>query len=82
VNILHFIIRQVPKWVRGNESAELLINNRVISLKILGLGTSIGTSGITAEAIVVRSFDELNSVKDKVGLGYFVNFDIFLLLVD
>jgi len=54
----------VPHWVRGEESLEITSPfNR--KLAMLGLGNSVGTpaEGITAEAVVVRSFDEL----DKLG---------------
>ncbi|HKO96730.1 MAG TPA: M28 family metallopeptidase [Pyrinomonadaceae bacterium] len=57
----------VPHWVRGNESLELLtpVNAK---LSMLGLGNSIGTpsEGITAEAIVVRNFDELEALGERV----------------
>jgi len=56
----------VPHWVRGEESLEM---TSPVSRKLtmLGLGNSVGTSadGIKAEAIVVRSFDEL----EKIGEG-------------
>lgn len=56
----------VPHWVRGEESLEML-TPLPRSLTMLGLGNSIGTpaEGITAEAVVVRDFGEL----DRLGEG-------------
>ena len=58
---------RVQNWVRGDEWATLL-EPRAYSFSILGLGTSVGTpeGGITADAIVVQSFDELDERKGEV----------------
>lgn len=57
----------VPHWVRGEESLEL---DSPVSRKLsmLGLGNSVGTpsGGLTAEAVVVRSFDELDALSEKL----------------
>lgn len=51
----------------GEESAEMLEPHKK-ELKMLGLGTSVGTpeDGITGEVIVVKSFDDLELKKDEV----------------
>ena len=51
----------VPRWVRGEESAEL-IGPVQQKMTMLGLGGSVATprEGITAPVLVVRSFDELH----------------------
>jgi len=65
----------VPRWVRGEESLEL-ISPRRQKLKVLGLGSSVGTpsSGITAPVLVVSSFDELTR-RASEARGHIVLFD-------
>ena len=56
----------VPKWVRGNESAEIVEPTRQ-PMVMLGLGDSVGTPGraqpasCRREVLVVHSFEELES---------------------
>ncbi|HJW43671.1 MAG TPA: M20/M25/M40 family metallo-hydrolase [Geothrix sp.] len=66
----------VPHWVRGHEAAELLLP-APHRLNILGLGGSVGTpaGGLTADVVVVGSFDEL----DRLGAaakGKIVVYDV------
>lgn len=57
----------VPRWVRGRESAEIVqpAHHQIV---MLGLGDSVGTpaGGIQAEAVVVRSFQELEANSSRV----------------
>jgi carboxypeptidase Q len=57
----------VPHWVRGEESLEMLAPVPR-KLQMLGLGNSVGTpaDGITAEVVVVRSFEELDRLGEQV----------------
>lgn len=57
----------VPHWVRGNESLEM-VGPVSRNLTMLGLGNSVGTPprGVTAEAVVVRNFDELEALGERV----------------
>ncbi len=66
----------IRKWVRGNESCELILP-RPLKINMLGLGGSIGTpkDGITAEVIVVDSKDELDSLSDEKIAGKIVVFN-------
>lgn len=67
----------VPHWVRGQESATLL-EPLVRPLAMLGLGRSVGTDeeGITAEVVVVESFDDLQSRSDEQIAGKIVLFNV------
>lgn len=66
----------VPHWVRGQESATLTEPVRR-DLVMLGLGDSVGTppQGITAQVIPVSSFEELESLGNKVA-GKIVLFNV------
>ena len=57
----------VPHWVRGEESLEM-VTPVPRKLQMLGLGNSVGTpaQGIAADAIVVRSFAELDRLGEQV----------------
>lgn len=58
---------KVPHWVRGSESGSIL-SPVVRPLHMLGLGMSVGTQpgGITADAVVVSTFDELTALGSAV----------------
>jgi carboxypeptidase Q len=57
----------VPHWVRGEESLEML-SPVTQKLSLLGLGNSVGTpaAGISADAVVVRNFAELDALGERV----------------
>lgn len=59
---------KVPHWVRGKESATMLAPVQK-PLTMIGLGMSVGTpaGGITADVVVVNTFDQLTELgRDKV----------------
>ena len=64
---VHGEAANVTHWVRNTEYA-MLIDPRDYSIAISGLGLSVGTpkDGILADAIVVKSFDELNNRSAEV----------------
>ena len=66
----------VPRWIRGEESAEL-ISPRKQELEVLGLGPSVGTppEGIRAEVLVVESFSDLEA-RAAEAEGKIVLFDV------
>lgn len=66
----------VPKWVRGAESLEM-IEPRLQTLSMLGLGGSIGTpaEGITAEVVAVDGLERLTELGEQVK-GKIVLFDV------
>lgn len=68
---------KVPHWVRGNESVEILSPIRE-QIAMLGLGMSVGTpeEGITADVVVVSSFDELEAIGRERVEGRIVLFDV------
>ena len=58
---------KVPHWVRGRESLEI-VGPIPQPLVMLGLGNSVGTpaDGIEGELLVVRSFEQLDALRDHV----------------
>jgi carboxypeptidase Q len=66
----------VPRWVRGEESLEM-IRPLPRPMAMLGLGGSVATTpgGIRGEVMVVGSFDELNARADQAR-GRIVLFDV------
>jgi len=66
----------VPHWVRGRESAQLLLP-APHRLNLLGLGGTVGTpaGGLTADVVVVGSFEEMEKLGGAVQ-GKIVLFDV------
>jgi carboxypeptidase Q len=58
---------KVPRWVRGQESAEI-VSPRRQRIVMLGLGNSVGTlpAGAEGDVLVVRSFEELDAAGSRV----------------
>jgi carboxypeptidase Q len=68
---------RVPHWVRGEEHAEM-VEPGPQKLSILGLGRSIGTppGGITADVVVVSSYEELDALPPAAIRGHIVLYDV------
>lgn len=74
---------QVPHWIRGVETAELVEypgqapgTTQKIVLTALGGNTPTAASGVTADIVVARSFEELKALgRDKVA-GKIVLFNV------
>ena len=66
----------VPKWVRGQESAEI-VEPAHHAMVMLGLGDSVGTKpeGVHGEVLVVDSFEELDA-KASAARGRIVLFNV------
>ena len=67
----------VPVWVRGAESATLVLPTGDRDLPMLGLGGSVATppGGVEAEVLVVDSFEDLEAQADEAA-GRLVLFDV------
>lgn len=73
---VHLEAAEVPHWVRGAESCDLLTQH-AMPLDMIGLGGSVGTpaGGIEADVVAVGSFDELAKLPDSAIKGKIVLFD-------
>ena len=78
---------KVPRWIRGNESLEL-IEPFAKDMHILGLGGSVGTpkKGIRGEVFAVNSFDDLEANfvvihPDLESLESLINGKVLLFLI-
>jgi carboxypeptidase Q len=74
---------RVPRWIRGIETAELIEypgqargTSQKIVLTALGGNTPTSRDGITAEVVVVNSFDELKSLGRQKVAGKVVLFNV------
>ncbi len=69
----------VPHWVRGSKEIGRIISTKkgTLSVNVCALGGSIGTgpSGITAQIVEVKSFEELKSLGTKNVEGKIVFFN-------
>lgn len=65
----------IPRWLRGFESAQLILPHEQ-NLPILGFGFTVGTprGGIIGDAVVVESFEEFDKLSPNVVRGKIVVF--------
>ncbi|XP_053600338.1 carboxypeptidase Q-like [Plodia interpunctella] len=66
----------VPHYVRGHESLQM-ISPRKKNMALIGLGASVATppEGITADVIVIKSFQDLDQTQEAKIKGKIVLFD-------
>jgi len=60
---------KIPHWVRGGkDEGKLIIGGKETPLSIIALGNSVatGAKGITAPAILINSWDELEQKKNEI----------------
>jgi len=74
---------RVPQWMRGIETAELVEypgqargTSQKIVLTALGGNTPTSPDGMTAEVVVVKSFDELKALGQEKVVGKIVLFNV------
>jgi carboxypeptidase Q len=73
----------VPRWVRGEEKAELVsypgqvpgVTQRIVFASLGAPGVATPPQGITADVVVVNTFDELAAVPREKVAGKIVLFD-------
>ena len=74
---VHLQPAMVKHWVRGAEHA-VMVEPGPVNLSMLGLGGSVATppGGITADVVVVSSWDELKALPDDAVRGHIVLYDV------
>eukprot|EP01123_Difflugia_compressa_P011771 TRINITY_DN4802_c0_g1_i1.p1 TRINITY_DN4802_c0_g1~~TRINITY_DN4802_c0_g1_i1.p1 ORF type:complete len:450 (+),score=102.64 TRINITY_DN4802_c0_g1_i1:158-1351(+) len=72
-NVFKEPVTNITNWIRGNESLTM-IKPRKANMALLGLGNSVGGT-VTAEAIVVTSFEDLQQ-KASLARGKIVVYNV------
>lgn len=70
----------VKHWVRGEkEKCNLILSNKPKALRVVALGSSVGTGakGITAQVVEVTSYDELEKLGEAGIKGKIVFYNVF-----